>query len=114
MSMVNDHSVWGMAECANAVDCLGCAMDHLVLANFEETRSTACKKDQKSSRMLRLMNQGKCRHMLSGRISYGLCSYGYNCVKCSFDQMIEDTGYLPNLKQPVVDATSGCNVACDH
>ena len=28
--------------------------------------------------------------------------------------MIEDTSYLPNLKPPVVDATSGFNVARDH
>lgn len=28
--------------------------------------------------------------------------------------MIEDTSYLPNLRPPVVDATSGFNVARDH
>jgi hypothetical protein len=44
------------------------------------------------------MKQGKCRHMLSGRVSYSLCSYGYNCEKCPYDQMIEDTSFLPNLK----------------
>jgi len=120
MSMVNDQCVWGRAgvikpiKCINAFDCLGCTMDQRVLANFEEKRSAESKKDQRPSRMVLLMNQGKCRHMLSGRISYGLCSYGYNCVKCPFDQMIEDTSYLPNLKPPVVDATSGFNVARDH
>jgi glycine cleavage system H lipoate-binding protein len=96
------------------LDCLGCTMDQRVLANFEEKRSAEGKKDQRPPRMQLLMNQGKCRHMLSGRISYGLCSYGYNCVKCPFDQMIEDTSYLPNLKPPHVDATSGFNVARDH
>jgi len=43
-----------------------------------------------------LKNQGKCLHMLSGNISYGLCSRGYTCTKCSFDQMMEDAGYLNN------------------
>ncbi len=120
MSMVNDQCVWSRAgvikpvKCINAFDCLGCTMDQRVLANFEEKRRAAGKNDQRPSRMQLLMNQGKCRHMLSGRISYGLCSYGYNCVKCPFDQMIEDTSYLPNLKAPVVDATSGFNVARDH
>ena len=120
MSMVNDQCVWGRAgvikpiKCINAFDCLGCTTDQRVLANFEEKRSAESKKDKRPSRMVLLMNQGKCRHMLSGRISYGLCSYGYNCVKCPFDQMIEDTSYLPNLKPPVVDATSGFNVARDH
>jgi glycine cleavage system H lipoate-binding protein len=120
VSMVNDLCVWGRAgvikpiKCINAFDCLGCSMDQRVLANFEEKRSAAGKQDKTSPRMRLLMNQGKCRHMLSGRISYGLCSYGYNCVKCPFDQMIEDTSYLPNLKPPVVDASSGFNVARDH
>ena len=120
ISMVNDLCVWGRAgvikpvKCINAFDCLGCPMDQRVLANFEEKRSESGKKDKRSPRMLLLMNQGKCRHMLSGRISYGLCSYSYNCSKCPFDQMIEDTSYLPNLKPPVVDATSGFSVARDH
>jgi glycine cleavage system H lipoate-binding protein len=120
MSMVNDQCVWSRAgvikpvKCINAFDCLGCTTDQRVLANFEEKRRAAGINDQRPSRMQLLMNQGKCRHMLSGRISYGLCSYGYNCVKCPFDQMIEDTSYLPNLKAPVVDTTSGFNVARDH
>jgi glycine cleavage system H lipoate-binding protein len=119
-SMVNDQCVWGRAgvikptKCINAFDCLGCVMDNQVLAKFEEKRKVEGKTDPRPPRMLLLMNQGKCRHMLSGRISYGLCSQGYNCIKCPFDQMIEDGSYLPNLKPPIVDAASGFNVARDH
>ena len=119
-SMVNDQCVWGQAgvikplKCINAFDCLGCAMDQQVLSGFEKKREAIGKSDKRPARMLLLVSQGKCRHMLSGRISYGLCSYGYDCVKCPFDQMIEDTSYLPNLKPPVVDATSGFSVARDH
>ena len=51
-------------------------------------------KDHASLGMQLFTNQGKCRHMLSGSISYGLCSYGYNCIKCQFDQMMDDAGYL--------------------
>jgi hypothetical protein len=65
------------------------------MIKFDEKRNTAGNADNRSPGMLLLMNQGRCLHMLSGLISYGLCSYGYNCTKCSFDQMIEDTGYLP-------------------
>ncbi len=43
-----------------------------------------------------LKNQRKCLHMLSGNISYGLCSRGYGCIRCPFDQMMEDAGHLPN------------------
>ena len=72
------------------------------MIKYEEKRSTAGKTDKRSPRMLLLMNQGKCLHMLSGIISYGLCTYRYNCAKCSFDQMIEDTGYLQNLKPTLI------------
>lgn len=119
-SMTNDQCVWGRAgvikptKCINAFDCLGCSMDHQVLTKFEQKRRVEGKSDPRPPRMLLLMNQGKCRHMLSGRISYGLCSQGYDCVKCPFDQMIEDASYLPNLKPPVVDATSGFQIARDH
>jgi hypothetical protein len=55
----------------------------------------------------RLMSKGNCLHMLSGLISYGLCSYGYNCAKCSLDQMIEDTHFLPVHRAAAADATIG-------
>ena len=119
-SMKNDQCVWGRAgvikpvKCINAFDCLGCAMDQRVLSGFDKKRKQAGKFDKRPARMLMLMNQGKCRHMLSGRISYGLCSYGYNCLKCPFDQMIEDTSYMPNIPPPGLDTASGFNVARDH
>lgn len=119
-SMVNDLCVWSRAgvikstKCVNAFDCLGCAMDKRVLTNFEEKRKAVGTTGQASPRMQLLMKQGKCRHMLSGRISYGLCSFGYNCGKCQFDQMMDDNSYLPNLQPPVLDVASGFNVARDH
>ena len=102
MSMVNDLCVWSRAgvvkpvKCSNSFDCHGCTMDQRVLADFDGKRNASGKNDQRPSRMQLLMNQSKCRHMLSGRISYELCSYGYNCVKCPFDQMIEDASYPLN------------------
>lgn len=119
-SMTNDQCVWSQAgvikpsKCINAFDCLGCSLDQRVLTNFEDQRRASGGEDSRSPRMLMMMHKGKCRHMLSGRIVYGLCSYGYNCVKCPFDQMIEDTSYQPNLRQPVVDRTSGFDVARDY
>ena len=119
-SMANDLCVWSRAgvikstKCVNAFNCLGCAMDERVLTNFEEKRKASGTPGTALPRMQLLMKQGKCRHMLSGRISYGLCSYGYNCAKCAFDQMIDDSSYLPNLQAPVVDVVSGFNVARDH
>lgn len=119
-SMGNDQCVWSQAgvlkptRCINAFDCLGCSLDQRVLANFDEQRKAASQVDGPSPRMLLMSRKGKCRHMLSGRISYGLCSYAYNCAKCPFDQMIEDTSYLPNLKKPEIDKTSGFDVARNY
>jgi glycine cleavage system H lipoate-binding protein len=119
-SMANDQCVWGKAgvikptKCINAFDCLGCSLDQRVLTKFDDQRKASGQTDLRSPRMLMMMRQGKCRHMLSGRISYGLCSYAYNCVKCPFDQMIEETSFLPNLRPPVVERTSGFEVARDH
>jgi len=119
-SMTNDQCVWGRAgvikptKCVNAFDCLGCAVDQRILANFDEQRKAAGGKDRSAARLQLMMSKGKCRHMLSGRVSYGLCSYAYNCVQCPYDQMIEDSSYLPNLRRPTVDRTSGFNVARDY
>ena len=119
-SMTNDLCVWSRAgvikstKCVNAFNCLGCAMDQRVLTNFEEKRKATGTTGIANPRMQLLMKQGKCRHMLSGRISYGLCSYGYNCANCAFDQMMDDSSYLPNLQPPVIDIASGFKVARDH
>lgn len=119
-SMTNDLCVWSRAgvvkrmKCINAYDCLGCSFDKRVLADFENKQQAHPTNDPRPTRMRLLMKQGKCRHMLSGRVSYSLCSYGYNCAKCPFDQMIEETSYLPNLKAAQIDKTSGFDVARDH
>jgi glycine cleavage system H lipoate-binding protein len=119
-SMANDQCVWSQAgvtkptKCMNAFDCLGCDFDKRILTNFEEQRKSSGQTDSTLPRAVLMMRHGNCRHMLSGRVSYGLCSYAYNCGKCPYDQMIEDTSYMPNLKKPDVDRTSGFDVARDY
>jgi glycine cleavage system H lipoate-binding protein len=119
-AMENDQCVWGRAgvikptKCVNAFDCLGCALDQRVLSNFDEQRKASGQSGGRPPRMLLMMRKGKCRHMLSGRIPYGSCSYAYDCVRCPFDQMIEDTSYLPNLKRPEVERASGFDVARNY
>ena len=34
--------------------------------------------------------EGKCRHMVDGLVDYRMCAQNYNCLKCSFDQMVAD------------------------
>lgn len=119
-SMENDQCVWGRAgvikptKCVNAFDCLGCALDQRVLSNFDEQRKACGQPATRNSRMMLMMRKGKCRHMLSGRIQYGSCSYAYNCARCPFDQMIEDTSYLPNVRLPQLEKASGFDVARNY
>jgi len=119
-SMANNMCVWSSAgvvkptRCMNAYDCLGCSFDQHVLENFEEQRKASGATDKRPARMVLMTRKGKCRHMLSGRIPYGQCSYAYECEKCAFDQMIQDTSYQPNLRRPTIDKVTGFDVARDH
>ena len=61
-----------------------------------------------------LINQRKCRHMLSGRVQYKLCAHGYDCMRCPYDQMLEDSVAGTRLSPPVCDSASGFNVARDY
>lgn len=38
--------------------------------------------------------QRECRHTLTGRTSFRLCPYEFECHKCEFDQMLEDSWQL--------------------
>jgi glycine cleavage system H lipoate-binding protein len=38
--------------------------------------------------------QRECRHTLTGRTSFRLCPYEYECGTCEFDQMLEDSYQL--------------------
>jgi len=49
----------------------------------------------------------KCRHMRSGLVAYKLCAHSFDCVRCAFDQMLEDAGMLPTFAAPDQDAAAG-------
>lgn len=119
-SMGNEMCVWSKAgvlkptKCMNAFDCLGCTFDQRVLSNFDEQRKASAQTESLPPRMVLMMRKNKCRHMLSGRISYGLCSYAYDCERCPFDQMIQDTSLMPNLRPPAIEKVVGFDVARDY
>jgi glycine cleavage system H lipoate-binding protein len=120
--MANDQCVWGLAgvvkpmKCMNAFDCLGCAFDQKVQADFKDRERAAMRTAGGAGipRQQLLMNQRKCRDMLSGRVTYKLCGHGYNCVKCPYDQMLEDTAVLPRLNAPACDHAAGFDVAREY
>ncbi len=119
----NEMCVWSRAgvvkavKCMNAFDCLGCAFDRKVQADFRaraEASPGVRPETANNPRLRLLINQRKCRHMLSGRVAYKLCGHGYDCVRCPYDQMLDDTALLPALKTPAVDTASGFCVARDY
>lgn len=120
--LTNNQCVWSRAgvvkpiACINAFDCLGCAFDRKVQADFEvRGRGSASPvADPRPVRLRMLMNQRKCRHMLSGRVAYKLCGHGYDCVRCPYDQMLEDNGIRTPLGEPLCEQASGFNVARDY
>jgi glycine cleavage system H lipoate-binding protein len=118
----NDLCVWSRAgvvksvKCMNAFDCLGCAFDQKVRADFEaRTKSqSGAYLDPEKTRLRLLINQRKCRHMLSGRVAYKLCGHGYDCARCPYDQMLEDTALASDLNPPVCDNAYGFTLARDY
>lgn len=120
--MANNQCVWSNAgvvkpfACINAFDCLSCSFDSKVQADFEARSRTGGEQlaDPRPVRQRMLINQRKCRHMLSGRVAYKLCGHGYDCVRCPYDQMLEDNGIMTPLSEPMFDHASGFNVARDY
>jgi glycine cleavage system H lipoate-binding protein len=100
----------------NAFNCLDCSFDRKVQADFQarEKNGEATGLAHTQPRLRLLVKELKCRHMLSGRVSYKLCAHGYNCVKCPYDQMIEDAGLLPAPTAAVCENVAGFDVAQNY
>jgi len=120
--MMQDQCVWSQAgvikpiKCMNAFNCLDCDFDKKVQADFQ-TREKSQGPNSLSHtppRLRLLVKELKCRHMLSGRVSYKLCAHGYNCVKCPYDQMVEDAGLLPSPSPAVCENVAGFDVAQNY
>ena len=117
-SMPNEECIWSKAgviastECVNAFDCPGCSLEKSVRAAFKKPESSA--KTEFATRGMGLsMPMGKCRHVLSGRFSYGQCSHN-SCVSCPVEQTIEDSVHLP-IHKPTNHATvSGFDIARNY
>ncbi len=120
--LLQDQCVWSQAgvikpvKCMNAFNCLDCTFDQKVQADFQarEKSRDARGLAHTAPRLRLLVKELKCRHMLSGRVSYKLCAHGYNCVKCPYDQMIEDAGLLPAPMAAVCDHVAGFDVAQNY
>ncbi|MGA2939762.1 MAG: glycine cleavage system protein H [Syntrophobacteraceae bacterium] len=118
-SMPNEACIWSKAgviestPCINAFDCLGCSIEKSVRTAFED-KDAACGQAESGTRnMSWFMSNGKCRHVLSGRIAYGLCS-SQSCANCPVEQMIEDSSDLPGPRRAQDVSVSGYHMARNY
>jgi tetratricopeptide (TPR) repeat protein len=75
--------------CTNNYECLNCAFDQQMQEKMTkgetEEIETALKKFESLPGSERV-----CRYALKGDVSYRLCSRGFQCATCEFDQTMED------------------------
>jgi glycine cleavage system H lipoate-binding protein len=71
--------------CENAFDCTSCAFDMGI-------RGKSVQKPTALVSWKEVMNQPhlhkECRHMLTGRVIFKLCSHNYECHNCAYDQLL--------------------------
>jgi len=88
--------------CENAFDCTSCAFDKGISKN-SAPQVTAQVKWQEVMRQPHLHKE--CRHMLTGRVLFKLCSHNYNCRDCAYDQQLYEYEHQlsnENLSTPAV------------
>jgi hypothetical protein len=113
----NDHQcVWMKAgvvnfkTCENAFDCTSCAFDK-GMSWISAPEVTSPVRWQEVMRQPHLHKE--CRHMLTGRVLFKLCSHNYNCKDCAYDQQLYEYEYqlssegLPAPAAPRVDRAPG-------
>ncbi len=90
-SMADNQCVWAKAGvvnfkiCENAFDCTSCAFDK-VISSKSVQKPTALVSWKEVMRQPHLNKQ--CRHMLTGRVLFKLCSHDYECKDCAYDQQL--------------------------
>ena len=97
-SMSENQCIWMKAGvvnfkiCENAFDCTSCAFDKVI----------SRKSVQKPTALVswkEVMNQPhlnkECRHMLTGRVIFKLCSHNFECKDCAYDQQLCEYDQLP-------------------
>ena len=97
LSMNENQCVWMKAGvvnykiCENAFDCTTCAFDKMISGKSVK-KPTALVSWKEVMRQPALNRQ--CRHMLTGRVQFKLCSHNFECKDCAYDQLLYDYDQL--------------------
>ena len=118
-NILEDECIWMKAGvinfrlCDNAFDCSSCAFDKAMTRALEKTGPLVKQKDQESWRdrmRLRYGDERECRHMLSGRVQYKICTNDFRCDVCEFDQSLDEAELYEHLGKPAVHRILGYQV----
>ncbi|MFP3870753.1 MAG: glycine cleavage system protein H [Syntrophobacteria bacterium] len=119
-NIVENECIWMKAGvidfklCDQAYDCIHCRFDKAMARAVGKKKVLKVKKQQESwrDRMRRKhAEERECRHMLSGRVQYKICSNDFRCDVCEFDQSLEEIELSGHLAQPAAHRVMGYKVA---
>ena len=96
-SMNDNQCVWMKAGvvnfkiCENAFDCTSCAFDKGISRKAAQ-KPTALVSWKEVMQQPHLHKE--CRHMLTGRVQFKLCSHNFECKDCAYDQQLYEYDQL--------------------
>jgi glycine cleavage system H lipoate-binding protein len=96
-SMSENQCIWMKAGvvnfkiCENAFDCTSCAFDKVISGKTVQ-KPTALVSWKEVMHQPNLNKQ--CRHMLTGRVIFKLCSHNFECKDCAYDQQLYEYDQL--------------------
>ena len=111
-SVQGNQCVWmknGTVEfrtCENAFDCTSCDFDKGICRKLAQ-QSISWQDVMRQPQLHR-----ECRHMLTGRVLFHLCSHNFECRDCAYDQQLYEYDLLLSREdQPVQTAARVNKVA---
>jgi hypothetical protein len=113
-SLSENQCVWMKAgvvkfrTCENTFDCTSCAFDKEIGRKLAQ-KPTALVSWREVMRQPHLHKE--CRHMLTGRVIFKLCSHNYECKDCAYDQFLYEYDQLPGEEAPAHAAAQVNKVA---
>jgi len=121
--MTSDQCVWSQAgvtpprKCHRAFDCMGCEVDAKVQERIAQ--GIALHKDGRAESWRqglgrRPIEDRKCRHMLTGQVALKYCANNFDCARCEYDQMLEDTQLSLEAAAPPAEIVAGFALPDQH
>lgn len=76
--------------CTSNFDCKHCEFDQTLTDQSGSYGESSMIREAIAKLRTMPADKRKCRYMLTGDISYKLCSSNYECWHCAVDQMVQD------------------------